>query len=87
MMQQMQQMRLLRDAQSDAARLNIADAARAKGDYQVACRIYLSLAGSRPANPATVTANERLIELGQEARKKLADVEERLGRMAQYFPQ
>ena len=49
-------MRLMREAQSDAMRLNIADAARAKGDNQIACRIYLRLVGDGTANPATVAA-------------------------------
>jgi hypothetical protein len=81
-----QQMRLMKEAQSDAVRLNIADAARAKGDNETACRIYLNLAGSRLANPATVTAKDRLTELDKEARQKWADVESRLGQWRSLSP-
>ena len=69
----LQQMRLVREAQSDAVRLNIADAARAKGDNQAACRIYVSLVGNRTASPSSVAARERLTDLEKEARQKLAD--------------
>ena len=82
----LQQMRLMREAQSDAMRLNVADAARAKGDNQAACRIYLRLAGDRTANPATVAARQRLSELDKEARQKLAEVEQRLGKWDNMSP-
>jgi hypothetical protein len=82
----MQQMRLMREAQSDAMRLNIADAARAKGDNQAACRIYLKLAGQRTENPANAAARTRLSELDKEARQKLAEVEQRLAEWDRISP-
>jgi hypothetical protein len=82
----LQQMRLMREAQTDAMRLNVADAARAKGDNQAACRIYLRLAGERTANAATVAARQRLSELDKEARQKLAEVEQRLGKWDNMSP-
>ena len=74
----LQQMRMLREAQSDAARLAIADQARAKGDNEAACRIYLRLAGSRTASQSTAEAQNRLGELEQEAQQKLADLRQQL---------
>jgi hypothetical protein len=75
----LQQMKLMREAQSDAARLNVADQARANGDVQTACRIYVRLSANRAANPATYAARERLGQLGVEAQQKLAELESRLG--------
>ncbi len=73
-----QQMRLMREAQSDSARLQIADKARDEGNYLAACRIYLRLAARRPTNPSAEAAEKRLKELGQLGRKELANVEQRL---------
>lgn len=74
----LQQMKLMREAQSDAARLNVADQARANGDIQTACRIYVRLSANRAANPATYAARERLGQLGQEAQQRLTELEGRL---------
>lgn len=78
--------KLMREAQSDAVRLNIADQARGKGDNKVAGRIYLGLAVSRLATPATVTAKQRLAELDQEARDRLADIQRRLAEWRSQSP-
>jgi hypothetical protein len=77
---------VLRDAKTGAARLQFADRARSEGDIRSACRVYLRLALSRTATPATVVARQRLLELKQEARQKVADVEGRLRELTSASP-
>ena len=82
----MRRARLLKDAQTDATKLKYADQARTEGDLQAACRIYVRLAGTRAANPATAVARQRLAELQQEARQKLADVQAGLAQLDAVSP-
>ncbi len=70
--------RMLKAAQSDAARLAVADQARTENDLQTACRIYVRVANSRVQSPAKLAAKERLSELDSEVRAKHNDVQERL---------
>ncbi len=78
--------RIMKEAQSDAARLEIADKARQENDIETACRIYLSVAGSRLQTPAKQLAQQRLADLQQEARGKLDEVESRLAELGDHSP-
>lgn len=73
-----QQLRLMREAQSDAARLAIADQAREKGDLSLACRMYMKLASSRVQTPACAEAQKRLDSVREDSRKQLDELVKRL---------
>ena len=76
---QERQARLLRNAATDANRLEAADQARKAGDLRVASMIYAKLAVARPANDSSLVAQDRLSELADEARGKLREVDAMLG--------
>ena len=78
--------RLMRQAQTDAARMAFAERARTEGDIQGACRLYLRVAGSRPATPFTAAARQRLVELQNEARQTAADTQRRLEGLVENTP-
>ena len=69
-----QQLRLMREAQSDSARLAIADQAREKGELNTACRMYLKLASSRVQTPACAEAQKRLDSVREDTRKQLEEL-------------
>jgi DNA-directed RNA polymerase subunit F len=70
--------RMMKEAQTDAARLQVAEKARQDNDIEAACRIYLRVAGSRVNSQAKLTAKQRLEELQTEAQDKFDDVQNRL---------
>lgn len=69
--------RMLKETQSAATRLAMADQARAEGDIETAANIYVSLAKSRFPTSATPEAWNRLTALEQEGRSKLTQLESR----------
>ena len=68
---------LLKKAATDAARLAVADQAYNEGDLRVASRLYMSLA--RAKSPAAMEAKQRLTQMGEDARRKLEEIDSRLG--------
>jgi hypothetical protein len=77
-MEQLRQQRILREAVTDAARLAVADQLSREGDVRLAATIYLRIALSRPANASSETAKRRLVDLAEEAKKKLSEIDARL---------
>jgi hypothetical protein len=68
----------MREAQSDSARLAIADQAREKGELNIASRMYLKLASNRVPTPARAEAQKRLDTIREDTRKQLDDLIQRL---------
>ena len=68
----------MREAQSDSARLAIADQAREKGELSIASRMYLKLASNRVPTPASTEAQKRLDTIREDTRKQLDDLLQRL---------
>jgi hypothetical protein len=77
-LREMQAARLMRQASSDAARLSLADQFRQEGDIRSASMLYVRIASSKPPNPSSVAAKERLGDLAQEAKAKLVEIDNRL---------
>jgi hypothetical protein len=68
----------LKQAASDGKRLALAEDTYGKGDLEVASRIYVSLALSKPKRDATEKAKQRLRQLAAEARQRLGEVDDTL---------
>jgi hypothetical protein len=66
---------LWEQAQSDAARLKLADDAHKRGDIKTAVHLYVRLATSRPPSKGSKTAKERLEALADEALAKQAKID------------
>jgi hypothetical protein len=69
---------LLRKADSDAKRLAAADEASQRGDVRVAGLIYVRLALTRPPNPTTTAARQKLAQLQTDADKKSQELDLKL---------
>ncbi len=76
---------LMKEMLDGAARLEAAEKAYAEGDIQVASRIFMTVARTRPATSVTDKARQRLTELADEAKQKLESVDEQLSDAAKNF--
>lgn len=77
-----QQEELWKKAQSGAIRLNAAEDAYANDNIDLAAKLYVSLARSRPKTPVNDKALQRLQALADEARQKLTETDEALEQCA-----
>jgi len=75
---QAQQARLLRNATTNASRLQAADRARREGNVRVASMIYGKISLARPVDGSVTAAQERLRELADEARSIQKEIDTNL---------
>jgi len=75
--------RQLREAASDATRLNLADRFYGEGNIRAAATLYARVAMARPATPASLTAKHRLNRIGEEARNRSSTIDTRLKEAAE----
>lgn len=75
--------RQLREATSDAARLNLADRFYGEGNIRAAATLYARVAMARPATPASLAAKHRLNRIREEARNRSSTIDARLKEAAE----
>ena len=76
----LRQQLIMSSLKTDANRMVAANKALGEGNVDLACRLYLRVAASRPPHPGTVVARARLAQLRQDAEKKLKELESKLDR-------
>jgi hypothetical protein len=78
---------LMREAEKNAAvaevRMAVADRLRDEGDIATAARIYVKLAVSKKSSAHAEAARDRLSQLGDEAKAKLAELDGQLASIGQ----
>ena len=72
----------MKEALNAAALLAAAEKAYQQGDIRVACRIFASVARSRPATPINQQARQRLTQIADEAMQKIESVDRQLAQEA-----